>query len=115
MPHPEMELLSEHQQKTRPGLYPIYPSTDKLSKARISNKFFSNLIEKLIKSYVNHITESLSDSIIEELNLISKKAALWFVHFPKNQESLARAQQRLKFEELFYIRSEEHTSELQSR
>src|SRR5690625_4425686 len=29
MPHPEMELLSEHQQKTRPGLYPIYPSTDK--------------------------------------------------------------------------------------
>lgn len=103
MPHPEMELLSEHQQKTRPGLYPIYPSTDKLSKARISNKFFSNLIEKLIKSYVNHITESLSDSIIEELNLISKKAALWFVHFPKNQESLARAQQRLKFEELFYI------------
>jgi len=103
MPHPEMELLSEHQQKTRPGLYPIYPSTDKLSKARISNKFFSSLIEKLIKSYVNHITESLSDSIIEELNLISKKAALWFVHFPKNQESLARAQQRLKFEELFYI------------
>ena len=103
MPHPEMELLSEHQQKTRPGLYPIYPSTDKLNKARISNKFFSGLIEKLIKSYVKHITESLPDSIIRELKLISKKAAIWYVHFPKNQESLARAQQRLKFEELFYI------------
>ena len=103
MPHPEMELLSEHQQKTRPGLYPIYPSTDRLSKARIGNKFFSGLIEDLIKSYVNHITESLPDSIREELKLISKKAALWYVHFPKNQETLARAQQRLKFEELFYI------------
>lgn len=103
MPHPEMELLSEHQQKTRPGLYPIYPSTDKLSKARIGNKFFSGLIETLIKSYANHITESLSENIIKELNLISKKAAIWYVHFPKNQESLARAQQRLKFEELFYI------------
>ena len=103
MPHPEMELLSEHQKNIKAGLHAIYPSTEKLSKARVSNKLFSGLIEELIKSYASHITESLSDSIIEDLNLISKKAALWYIHFPKDQEALVRAQQRLKFEELFYI------------
>lgn len=103
MPHPEMELLSDHQKNIKAGLHAIYPSTEKLSKARVSNKLFSGLIEELIKSYAKHITESLSDNIIEDLNLISKKAALWYIHFPKDQEALVRAQQRLKFEELFYI------------
>lgn len=103
MPHPEMELLTDHQKNLKAGLHAIYPSTEKLSKARVSNKLFSGLIEELIKSYASHIAESLSDSIIEDLNLISKKAAIWYIHFPKDQEALVRAQQRLKFEELFYI------------
>lgn len=103
MPHPEMELLTEHQQKLKSGLQAIYPSTDKLSKARIGNKLFSDLIAELIKAYANQLTESLSDEIISELQLISKKHSLWYIHFPKNQESLAQAQRRLKFEELFYI------------
>lgn len=103
MPHPDMELLTEHQKKINTGLQAIYPSTEKLSKARISNKWISGLMELLFKLYGKHITESLSNSIIEDLQLISKKAALWYIHFPKNQEILARAQQRLKFEELFYI------------
>lgn len=103
MPHPEMELLTEHQQNIKSGLQAIYPSTDKLSKARIGNKLFSELIAELIKAYAKHLTESLSDGIITDLQLISKKASLWYIHFPKNQESLAQAQRRLKFEELFYI------------
>ncbi len=103
MPHPDMELLTEHQKKINTGLQAIYPSTEKLSKAKISNKWISGLMELLFKLYGKHITESLSNSIIEDLQLISKKAALWYIHFPKNQEILARAQQRLKFEELFYI------------
>ena len=35
--------------------------------------------------------------------MISKSEALFNVHFPKSQELLAKAQFRLKFEELFYI------------
>lgn len=103
MAHPEMELLTQHSQSVKPGLQAIYPSTEKLTKARIGNKWISGLIENLIKAYAKRLSESLSDSIIQEQQLISKKAALWYIHFPKNQESLARAQQRLKFEELFYI------------
>lgn len=103
MPHPEMELLAIHQQSLKSGLQAIYPSTDKLSKARISNKMISTWMEKLIKAYATMLTESLSEPILKDLQLMSKKAALWYIHFPKNQESLAQAQFRLKFEELFYI------------
>ncbi len=34
---------------------------------------------------------------------MSKRDALLNAHFPKNQENLAKAQYRLKFEELFFI------------
>lgn len=103
MPHPDMELLSEHQQNLKSGLQAIYPSTEKLSRARISNKWMSGLILELFKQYGKNIYESISEEIIEELQLVSKKAALWYIHFPKNQELLSQAQRRLKFEELFYI------------
>ena len=41
--------------------------------------------------------------MLESLKLISKSEAVLNIHFPKNQELLAKAQFRLKFEELFYI------------
>src|SRR5690606_10013265 len=47
--------------------------------------------------------ESLSKRILEELKLLPKAEALFNIHFPKNQELLARAQFRLKFEELFFV------------
>lgn len=103
MPHPDLELLSEHQKKISAGLQAVYPSTEKLTKARISNKIISNLVLAVFKGYGKLIAESLSESMINEMNFISKKAALYYAHFPKNQEILAQAQYRLKFEELFYI------------
>lgn len=48
-------------------------------------------------------TESLSEELIDQNALISKKEALLNIHFPKSQKLLASAQFRLKFEELFFI------------
>jgi ATP-dependent DNA helicase RecG len=45
----------------------------------------------------------LPDYLIAELKMISKKAALFNIHFPKSTDALAKAQFRLKFEELFFI------------
>ena len=47
-------------------------------------------------------TETLPDSIINELHLVPKNVALFNIHFPKSQALLAKAQFRLKFEELFF-------------
>jgi ATP-dependent DNA helicase RecG len=47
--------------------------------------------------------ETLPAYLLDELKLIPKNAALFNIHFPKSQELLAKAQFRLKFEELFFI------------
>jgi ATP-dependent DNA helicase RecG len=103
MAHPEMELLEEHKTTLRSAMQPVYPSTEKLNNKGITNKVINKIMMQLFSETHHLFSETLSDSIIEELKLIPKKEALLNIHFPKNQELLAKAQFRLKFEELFFI------------
>lgn len=103
MPHPEMELLSEHQKGLKVSMQPIYPSTEKLSAKGITNRVVSKMIQQLLLESKGQFPESLSASILDELKLMPKSEALLNIHFPKSQELLAKAQFRLKFEELFYV------------
>jgi ATP-dependent DNA helicase RecG len=103
MAHPEMELLSEHQQSIRSAMQPVYPSTEKLTNRGISNKVVNKMMQQLFLETHSLFSETLPTYLIEELKLISKKDALINIHFPKNSEALAKAQFRLKFEELFFI------------
>ncbi|MEX0361429.1 MAG: ATP-dependent DNA helicase RecG [Allomuricauda sp.] len=103
MPHPEMELLSEHQQGLKVAMQPIYPSTEKLSAKGITNRVISKMQQQLLLESKGQFAESLSPIILDELRLISKSEALLNIHFPKSQELLAKAQFRLKFEELFFV------------
>ena len=103
MPHPELELLSEHKANIRSAMQAIYPSTEKLNNKGISNKTKIKLLQTLFLETKGRFQETLSDSILSDLNLISKSEALFNIHFPKSAELLAKAQFRLKFEELFYI------------
>ncbi|PKQ46540.1 ATP-dependent DNA helicase RecG [Confluentibacter flavum] len=103
MPHPEMELLEDHEKNLRSAMQPVYPSTEKLSNKGITNRVISKIMQQLFLETNGRFKETLSENILSELKLINKSEALFNVHFPKNQELLARAQYRLKFEELFYI------------
>jgi ATP-dependent DNA helicase RecG len=103
MPHPDMELQEVHENNLRSVMQPIYPSTEKLSNKGITNKVVIKIMQQLFLETKGNFTETLSDNLLSELKLISKKGALFNIHFPKNQELLAKAQYRLKFEELFYI------------
>lgn len=103
MPHPEMELLADHEQGLKIFMQPVYPSTERLSNKGITNKVISKLIQQIFIDIKGKFTEALSPKIINELHLISKSEAMFNIHFPKNQELLAKAQFRLKFEELFYV------------
>ncbi len=103
MPHPDMELLSKHQQGLKIAMQPIYPSTEKLVNKGITNRVVSQMLQQLLLESGGQFAESLPQSILEELRLISKSDALLNIHFPKNQELLAKAQFRLKFEELFFV------------
>ena len=103
IPNPEMELVSEYKKKLQSKMQPVYPSTEKLSNSGVSNKLMRGYIQNLLQQVYDSIEESLSQEIIDDFKLIRKRDALLNVHFPKSQEALAKAQFRLKFEELFFI------------
>ena len=103
MAHPEMELVSQHEQGLKVAMQPIYPSTEKLSAKGITNRVLGKMMQQLFLDSKGNFPESLSSKLLEELRLLSKSEALFNIHFPKNQELLAKAKFRLKFEELFFV------------
>ncbi|WP_348812590.1 ATP-dependent DNA helicase RecG [Flavobacterium maritimum] len=103
MAHPEIELLKEHEQSLRSAMQPVYPSTETLTNRGISNRVINKMMQQLFLETQALFTETLPDYLISELKLIPKRAALFNIHFPKSSDALAKAQFRLKFEELFFI------------
>ncbi|MGY5847512.1 ATP-dependent DNA helicase RecG [Salegentibacter sp. HM20] len=103
MPHPEMELVEDYKKQLRTAMQPIYPSSEKLGKSGITNRVVSKMIQQIFIESNGKFLETLPDALREDLKLIPKAEALFNIHFPKSQELLAKAQYRLKFEELFYI------------
>lgn len=101
--HPEIELMAEHQQSLRSAMQPVYRSTETLTNRGITNRVVNKMMQQLFIETQAQFSETLPEYLIEELNLIPKNNALLNIHFPKSAEALARAQFRLKFEELFYI------------
>lgn len=112
MVHPELELLEEHKENLRSAMQPIYRSTEKLTQRGLSNRVINKLIQHLFIESKALFAETLPEYLIEELRLIPKNSALFNIHFPKSTALLARAQFRLKFEELFFIQLELITKNL---
>ncbi len=100
--HPELDVAVA-KNSNEGFLQPIYSITEKLRAKHFDSKTFSKLIHELLALSANKIRETLSSQIINSENLLSKKDALYSIHVPTTFELLARAQHRLKFEELFYI------------
>jgi ATP-dependent DNA helicase RecG len=103
MPHPEMELLSDYEGSLRTAMQPVYRSTEKLAARGITNRVIQRCIQQIINSMEGEFQETLSEDILKRYRFVSKGDAMFNIHFPKSHESLLAAQQRLKFEELFFI------------
>ncbi|MEC5166535.1 ATP-dependent DNA helicase RecG [Flavobacterium sp. PL11] len=103
MAHPEIELMIEHKQSLRSAMQPVYPSTETLTNRGVSNKVINKMMQTLFQETQNLFIETLPNYLIAELKLISKKEALFNIHFPTSPDSLAKAKFRLIFEELFFI------------
>ncbi len=103
MPHPELELVSEYKKSLQTAMQPVYPSTEMISKKGVTNRVVAKMMQNLFLEVGNRFQETLSENIILKLQLLSKSDALFNIHFPRNQQLLTKAQQRLKFEELFFI------------
>lgn len=101
--HPEIELVSDENTTFASALQAIYNSTDKLKTRSLDTKGISRLQKTLVALIKNNIPETLSNTVKERYQLISREEAIKQIHFPQNPEMLKKAEFRLKFEELFFI------------
>ncbi|WP_276702465.1 ATP-dependent DNA helicase RecG [Chryseobacterium sp.] len=101
MPHPEIELDENKEKDNR--LRPIYPSSEKLTKRGLNQKFFQVILRNICKEIPNLIQENLPESIMSSMKFLSRQQTFLNIHFPKNLEYFETANQRLKFEESFFF------------
>lgn len=99
--HPEIETL-ENQKSAPQGLYPVYSSTEKLTKKGVTNRVWQKIQWQLL-SELKSLEENLSEEIIRKFNFSDRLTAYRQVHFPRNTEELRKAEDRLKFEEFFFM------------
>ncbi len=103
MPHPELELVVDYKKSLQSAMQPVYPSTENLTNKGVTNRVVVKMMQSLFIETKGLFRETLSNELLNKLQLVSKSKALFNIHFPENQQGLTKAQQRLKFEELFFI------------
>ena len=81
----------------------VYTSTEALKNAGITGKVMLKLQSAVLAACLPEIEETLPDYILREKGLVPLTFALRNIHFPQNQDALAKATYRLKFEELFFL------------
>lgn len=101
MAHPEIEIEEKKEQENR--LSPIYPSSEKLTKRGLNQKFFQNVLKTICAEIPNLIQENLPDYLLKNLKLMSRQQAFLNIHFPKDIQHYNQAERRLKFEEAFFF------------
>lgn len=100
--HPEIEPVTERAASAS-YLQPVYPLTEKLRSRHIDNRLLVKFQQQLLQLAQGYIRETLPEAVLHQFQLIPKRQAVIQIHFPRDAQQLAAAQQRLKFEELFYI------------
>ena len=100
MVHPEVDAPDTGTFGVLTG---VYPSTEKLKNAGITGKVMLKLMGTALEGILPTLQETLPDYILREKGLVPLSFALRQIHFPVDQDALAKATYRLKFEELFLL------------
>ncbi|CAA7194900.1 ATP-dependent DNA helicase RecG [Chryseobacterium potabilaquae] len=101
MPHPEIEIEEKKENDHR--LKPIYPSSDKLIKRGLNQRFFQHILKNICKEIPHLIEENLPDYMIKAFKFFSRQHTYLNIHFPNDLEHFEKANNRLKFEESFFF------------
>ena len=102
IPHPELTIYDKaRHQNGKMGLQPVYSTTEKLRNSGLDSTRIMRLQWTLLQAVSQEIKEFLPSGLQTEHELMERRQALKAIHFPANQDELAKAQRHLKFEELF--------------
>jgi ATP-dependent DNA helicase RecG len=106
MIHPEFDRLGAEGEGDfihTGKIIPLYPSSEALSKAGFDSRGFRRLISQTLKEYGAKIPDILPAALVKRHRFMARPETIRHIHFPGNFTSLQKAQQRIKFEELFYM------------
>ena len=101
MAHPEIELEEKREKELR--LRPIYPSSEKITKRGLNQKFFQGIQAHILGHVTGLVQENLPQSLLQSLRLMGRQEAFVNIHFPKDTSAFEQADRRLKFEEAFFF------------
>ncbi|MBQ4571907.1 MAG: ATP-dependent DNA helicase RecG [Clostridia bacterium] len=76
---------------------PIYPQTK-----NVTSKMVQSAVQNALNS-IENIPEYLPENIIKRYDLVSLDTAIRDIHFPKDDDALQKARDRLIFDELFIL------------
>ena len=97
MSNPEWELLEEEQLHTN-RIVPVYPLT-----ANITQRWLRGQMNKVVNYWALRVQETLPQNVIDSAKLLELPDALLQIHYPDSNEALKAAQDRLAFDEIFYL------------
>lgn len=100
MVHPEVDAPGASHAGVLTG---VYNSTEKLKTAGVTGKVMLKLMADALSLTLPTLKETLPDYVLREKGLVPLAYALRQIHFPSDQDALAKASYRLKFEELFLL------------
>lgn len=101
--HPEVEELEKVKNRPLLRMQPVYHSTEKLDRGKITSKLINELVATALENLRTPLPETLTPELMVEHQLVSHDRAIRDLHFSQNAADVAAAKQRLKFEELFFL------------
>ena len=104
MAHPDINFVTPEFLASQSSFQSVYNSTEKLKFRNLDSDGIRKCMRLLIiQLSEQNIQETLTKTVIQDFNLLSKLEALKQIHFPDSKELVDKARFRLKFEELFYV------------
>jgi ATP-dependent DNA helicase RecG len=76
----------------------VYPSSSQLSSGQIKR-----IIAPLLANLAELVPEFYEQDLLSEAKLLGRKDAFAWIHLPPDQDKLAKAKRRLKYDELFLM------------
>lgn len=107
--HPEIDVVKNanpsDDQPTggKLSIYPSYNTSERMKNSGLTSQVLAKLTENLFKLFAKPFEETLPGYIVDKYHLISYDEAIRNIHYPQSPLLMRKAQERLKFEELFFV------------
>lgn len=101
--HPEVITIdADEVEAFRKGrMLPLYSMTQALRNAGFTMKMMRSLAEFVFERIKGTIADPMPVELLGKYGFLNREQALWTLHFPESQGDVARAKQRMSYEELF--------------